>query len=739
MKAVFIDCYRKKNKIILWLKKGKENIMLEDSFTPKIYVRGDDLKGIRETLQKNSKNSIKSRFVKKNTFFKQNIWVLEISLPLSSFYQKRKLVEKLLDYTAEIYNADIKPEEHYMFEKDIFPLAKVEIENKNHWLVSIRSLDNPYDIHYNIPDFSIAKIKVKTKHNLFRRFETSLQAISINNNIFEGDEKIILSKFKKEFEKLDPDIVAAEHGNLLLPFLKGRFKSHNLLFSFNRFENDDFTHKQGEHFHSYNKVVFRTHSIFLKGRLHFDSRSFFTDDITAQGVFDGARMCRQTIQRTQMRSVGAAITNLLIYASYKKDFLIPYKTGVYERFKTLKQLYIADHGSVIFEPRVGFHNHVAEFDFVSLYPNIMNKFNLSPETLFCRCCKDNKVPELHYNYCTRNRGIVSDVAKNIIERRIELKKIGTPEAMKRACFSKWLLVTMFGYQAFRNKKIGIIETHESIQAYARQAIMRSVRLAEQQDWEVIHGIIDSIYVKKKGFNEKDTARLGREIFLNTNLEINHEADYRWIVFLPSINDSRIPVPTHFYGVTVDNEIKMRGIEARRKDTPGIIVEMQVEMIKELSKAKDELQFRQLFPNIFSILKRYVEMLPFAHADNLAVYRSLRKADYANNIPQKIVVNQLKEKGYSIDPGHTIAYIIADINNRNPKKRYCSLEDYKGKFDLSKYTDMLVRATFSLLQPFDVTVPDLYGVLAKSRQLVMSDFAMSDFAEKVKISEVALRN
>ncbi|MFH1054286.1 MAG: DNA polymerase domain-containing protein [Candidatus Woesearchaeota archaeon] len=732
MKATFIDCYQKKDKIILWLKKEDgDNIRLEDAFTPKIYVKGDDLKGIRETLRK---KGIKSGFVKKNTFFRQNIWVLEIILPLSSFYQTRKKIEKLLNYSAEIYNADIKPEEYYMFEKDIFPLSRVEIENKNHWLVSIRPLDNPYDIHYNIPDFSVAKIKVKTKHNLFRRFETSMQAISINNKIFEGDEKTMLSKFKKQFEKLDPDIVASEHGNLVLPFLKDRFKLYNIPFRFNRFEEDDFTHKEGEHFHSYNKVIFRTHSIFLKGRLHFDSRSFFTDDITAQGVFDGARMCRQTIQRTQMRSVGAAITNLLIYASYKSNFLIPYKTGVYERFKTLKQLYLADHGSVIFEPRVGFHNHVAEFDFVSLYPNIMNKFNLSPETLFCRCCKQNKVPGLHYNYCTRKKGIVPEVAKNIIGRRIALKRIGTPEAMERACFSKWLLVTMFGYQAFRNKKIGIIETHESIQAYARQAIMKSVRIAEQQDWEIIHGIIDSIYVKKRGFNEKDTARLGKEIFLSTNLEINHEADYRWIVFLPSINDSRVPVPTHFYGVTVDSEIKMRGIEARRKDTPRIIAEMQVEMIKTLSKAKDENQFRQLFPNIFSILKRYVEMIPFAHASNLAVYRSLRKTDYGNNIPQKIVVNQLKEKGYSIDPGHTIAYIITDISNKNPNRRYCALENYNGRFDIEKYTDMVVRATFSLLQPFGVTVPALYEVLAKSRQLTMPDFA-----EKLKISEVAFRN
>ena len=36
---ILIDCYRQKDKIVLWIKSENQNIMLEDKFIPKIYAR----------------------------------------------------------------------------------------------------------------------------------------------------------------------------------------------------------------------------------------------------------------------------------------------------------------------------------------------------------------------------------------------------------------------------------------------------------------------------------------------------------------------------------------------------------------------------------------------------------------------------------------------------------------------------------------------------------------------------
>jgi DNA polymerase elongation subunit (family B) len=685
----------------LWIKDGNKNIRVEDTFVPKIYVRNENIKELRRKL---FLNHIKSDYVKKKNFFGKEILVLEIKVyGLSKYKPLVRFIEKLENYNVEIYNADLQLEEYYMFEKELFPLAKIEFEIKDNTIIKIKNIDDIEDIDYKVPDFSVAKILVKTKDNLFKGFNTTIEKILLNDKAFDEDEKQILEKFKSSFESLDPDIVWIENGNLSIPFLKDRFEHYGINFQFNRFDEDDFEYKEGRFYDTYSRVIYRTHSIFLKGRMHFDTRSFFADDTGYYGILDGARACRIRIQRAEMRSAGACVTNLLMYTAHKNNFLLPYKIGIYERFKTLEQLYNCDRGSLIYEPRVGFHTDVAEFDFVSLYPNIMNKFNLSPETLFCRCCKDNKVPYLHYNYCRKVRGIVPIVSKQLIERRYELKQKKDNISKQKVDFLKWCLVTMFGYQAFKNRKIGIIETHESIQAYAREIMLRTSRIAETHGWEVLHGIIDSIYVKKNEFTDTDIQRLGREIYYQTGMELNHEGNYRWMVFLPSITDENIPVPSHFYGVFEDGEIKCRGIEARRKDVPKIVADMQLKMIETLAPAKSEDEFRALFPKVFKILKNYIKSLPNATVDDLTIIRTLSKTNYINDIAQKIVLQQMKNEGFDVKSGMKIAYIIRGMDNKNPLKRYVSIENFNGKFDINKYAELMIRATFSILQPFGISM------------------------------------
>ena len=718
MKATFIDCYAKDDEIFLWLKQDKKNIRIGDKFVPEIFVTGTELKKLQWKFKK---NGIQSFLKKKRTFFNgREMQVLSIPIySISRYHDMINYIEQLQNYEIEIYNADLKLEELYMFQKEIFPTAQIEYTEKNGRIDSINVLDSSDSLEYSIPDFIVANIRIKTKDSLFKTLETELYEIIYNDKIFSGNAKTILNNFKEAFIEHDPDLLWTEHGNLVLPYLKQQFEKHDIAFNFNRFEPDDFKFAQGESYWAYSNIIYRTASVFLKGRLHFDTKSFFADDTGFYGIIDGARVCRQRIQRIEMRSAGAAVTNLLLYESYKRNFLLPYKVGIYERFKTLGQLYEADRGSIIFEPQIGFHNDVVEFDFVSLYPQIMWKCNLSPETLFCRCCPYNKVPGLHYNFCEKERGVVSIVAEKLIKRRIELKKQSAPESKEKASYLKWLLVTMFGYQAFKNRKIGTIEIHESIQAYAREIIIKTVRIAESMGWQVMHGIIDSVYIKKKNYTQKDVDALKEEICCKTGFKIAHEGNYKWIVFLPSILNASQPVSSHFYGILDNGDLKCRGIEARRSDMPKAIENMQKEMINILSKIKTEAEFRNLFQDVFKILNKYVKSLPDFSPNDLIINRRLSKTSYANNIPQKLIIELMQEEGWNMQPGQKINYIIRDVRNKNPGKRYSSIESFDGKVDISKYSEMMVKATFNILQPFGVTVFDVLKKIQKTKQLTLN--------------------
>ena len=77
----------------------------------------------------------------------------------------------------------------------------------------------------------------------------------------------------------------------------------------------------------------------------------------------------------------------------------------------------------MFPPRLGFFENVAELDFISEFPSIMARFNVSPETVNCRCCPNApRVPELGYRVCQRRRGITSRVVERLIAKREEYKR-----------------------------------------------------------------------------------------------------------------------------------------------------------------------------------------------------------------------------------------------------------------------------------------------------------------------------
>jgi len=48
---------------------------------------------------------------------------------------------------------------------------------------------------------------------------------------------------------------------------------------------------------------------------------------------------------------------------------------------------------------------------------------------------------------------------------------------------------------FNKARFGRIECHESITAYGREILLRTIELADDMGFEILHGIVDSLWVK----------------------------------------------------------------------------------------------------------------------------------------------------------------------------------------------------------------------------------------------------
>jgi len=313
---------------------------------------------------------------------------------------------------------------------------------------------------------------------------------------------------------------------------------------------------------------------------------------------------------------------------------------------------------------------------------------------------------------------------------------------------KWLLVCCFGYTGYKNARFGKIEAHEAINALAREKLLVAKEAAEQRGFRVLHALVDSIYVQKNRDwgqgagdwgkaeirNSKsetrgtatefrissfefrpsietrqstignypratraDYERLAQEIEQITGLPLALEAVYRFAVFLPSRQSAEIPVPNRFFCVSDEGELKVRGLECRRHDTPPFITRMQREVLGILAEARDFPTYCDKLSEAREVYKRYQDRLRdgTVPAEELVIRKRLTKApaSYQKNSSTAIAARQLDRAGVKLRPGENIEYIITDADSSlvDDRVRAWTLwEGWRG-YDVKAYGEALKKA------------------------------------------------
>lgn len=191
----------------------------------------------------------------------------------------------------------------------------------------------------------------------------------------------------------------------------------------------------------------------------------------------------------------------------------------------------------------------------------------------------------------------------------------------------------------------------------------------------------------------------------TGVSLHVEGKYRWIVFPSSKNNPAVPVVNRYYGVYEDGRIKIRGIEARRSDTPAFIKKAQLEIIRQLSSVHNYEDFLAQIPKALQILRKTAEKLIAGEVETneLLITKTLSKHPklYLHEVHQAAAAKQLTAAGFNIHTGQTIQYLIINADDANPINRVkaAQLLPPKPRFDLKKYLKMLIEAGETLFGIF----------------------------------------
>jgi DNA polymerase II len=596
-----------------------------------------------------------------------------------------------------------------------FPLGYCRLTtNEENCIQHIETLDSAWDTDPELPTLRVMSIGPNCNP-----LHASPSAVIVHHGDQQRTfplfpERPLLVNIAALLRRLNPDILLSRWGDTwLLPKFLELSGARGIPLPLNRDARLAPARRKERSYFSYGQIVHRGQQVKLFGRLHLDrSNAMLWHDYQLDGVLETARVTCQPIQDAARLSPGTGISAMQMAAALRTGVLVPWHKQQSEHERSALDLLQRDRGGIVYQPTIGLHTDVAEIDFISMYPGIMVCHNISPETAAQQSRLDGQ----------QTPGLIPETLSPLLVKRVILKqRLSKTPAWHPRCkrdkahitAHKWLLVTCFGYLGYKNARFGQIGSHEAVTEAGREALLTAKEEAEEMGFSLLHMYVDGLWVHRDGLhNPQDYQSLLERITEHTGLPISLEGVYRWVCFLPSRADERVPVGNRYFGVFQDGSIKMRGIEARRRDTPPFIANTQVAILECLAEAPDAEQLQERLNAALNILRRQLQML---REDKIELSKLLTAQKlsrdleaYTNPSPAARAARQLKAVGKTIRPGQRIQFLYM---RGQPDVYAWDLPNPPdpNRINRKYYQELLLRSAETVLKPFGLNMEKLHSL------------------------------
>ncbi len=407
-------------------------------------------------------------------------------------------------------------------------------------------------------------------------------------------------------------------------------------------------------------------------------------------------------------SVGMRVEWMIMFRAFKLNELAPNRVErPYESYK----------GAIVLEPKPGLHTNVAVLDFTSMYPNIMVKYNVSPDTYIDPSEWDKypeyyEAPEVKHRFRKEPPGLYKHILVELMSKRKEvreqMKKIpkDSPDYIildERQKALKIMANAMYGYCGWVGARWYKREVAEAVTAWARHIMKTVLNYAKKIGLEVIYGDTDSLFVRN------DPEKINKLIeFVEKELgfEIKLEKVYKKIIFTEA--------KKRYVGLTEDDRIDIVGFEAVRADWAEIAKETQEKVAEIILKTGNIDEAIKYVHSVIKKLKNYEFDI-----DDVIIWKTLDKNlnEYKTITPHVYAAKKLVEAGFKVSKGDTIGYVIVKTGGGKiayRAKPYILVKDIR-EIDVDYYIEhQVIPAAMRILQVFGVREDALLsGKRAKS--------------------------
>ncbi|MCX8195510.1 MAG: DNA polymerase II [Acidilobaceae archaeon] len=347
------------------------------------------------------------------------------------------------------------------------------------------------------------------------------------------------------------------------------------------------------------------------------------------------------LDQVMSASTGHRLEWRLMREAFKRGELVP------NREEKDEESY---EGAIVLEPKPGIHVDVAVLDFASMYPNIMVKYNVGPDTK----AEEGDVyvaPEVGHKFRKEPPGFLKSAIERFLRWRKEIRKAmeGLPKDSpeyrlldERQKAIKILANASYGYLGWTSARWYCRECAEAVTAWGRSLIKTAIAKARELGIEVIYGDTDSLFVR----NSDRVAQLVSYVERELGFDIKVDKVYRKVFFTEA--------KKRYVGLTVDGKIDVVGFEAVRGDWSELAKETQTAVAEIVLKTGSVEKAVEYVKEVARKVKEGKVSL-----EKLVIWKTITrrlteyKAEQAHVAAAKLMVRQ----GIRVEPGTKVGYVI----------------------------------------------------------------------------------
>ena len=408
---------------------------------------------------------------------------------------------------------------------------------------------------------------------------------------------------------------------------------------------------------------------------------------------------------------------------FRVDWYLIRKAFIYNELipKRVEQEYYTYKGGMVLEPKPGIHENIAVFDFSSMYPNLMVKYNLSPDT-YVR--PDEKfegevyiAPEVNHKFKANPPGFYKQVLLELMDARRgiqeKLKKLSYNDPLYKVLDArqrgiKVITNATYGYCGWRGARWYVNEVAEATAAWGRKTIGEAISIAKKHGLEVVYGDTDSVFVK---YDKSKVNDFLNEVKERTGLEIRPDTIYRRLLFTEA--------KKRYAGLLPDGRIEIVGLEVARGDW--------CEAAKEIQEKVLEIILKENNPNrAADMVREYVEKLKEDSVSNIEpfiIWKTITKPlnEYQVKAPHVEAAKRMLKSGWNLTVGDKVGYVIVKGLGKLYERAYPYFMVNPKDIDISYYIEnQIIPAALRVLEIFGISRARL-GSLKPSKIKDLSKF------------------